>query len=238
MGAGFDCASSGEIRTVLDIGGICPDRIIFANPCKATSFIRSAARSGVLKMTFDNEDELRKIAGNYPNAQLILRILADDSKSICRFGIKFGASLDAVPHLLQTAKQLGLDVIGVSFHVGSGCYDPSVYADAIARAKDAFGMGVKAGYTFSFLDLGGGFEDTSFESAAGVIKGAIKRHFGNWRKKGLTVIAEPGRFYVANAFRLATNIIARRVPTPTVESVLSKTSDPEVMCTFAYTLVL
>ncbi|OAX41908.1 hypothetical protein K503DRAFT_431679 [Rhizopogon vinicolor AM-OR11-026] len=210
LGAGFDCASNGEISQVLGIGGVDPSRIIFANPCKATSFVRSAAKAGVNNMTFDNADELCKIARAHPEAKLIVRILADDSKSICRFGIKFGAPLEVVPSLLLKAKELGLDVIGVSFHVGSGCYDPTTYGDAIKRARDAFIMGAQAGYRFTLLDVGGGFEDARFEAAASVLTDAINHYFPD--RKGIRLIAEPGRFYVSRAFSLAANIIARRAP--------------------------
>ncbi|KAH7929223.1 hypothetical protein BV22DRAFT_1003119 [Leucogyrophana mollusca] len=212
LGTGFDCASNGEISHVLNIGGIDPSRIIFANPCKATSFVRSAAKAGVDKMTFDNADELYKIARAHPGAKLIVRILADDSKSICRFGIKFGAPLDVVPSLLAKARELKLDVIGVSFHVGSGCYDPSIYEDAVKRARTAFDMGTHAGYTFSLLDVGGGFEDGHFETAAGVLTNAINMYFPHRHREGIRIIAEPGRFYVSRAFSLAANIIARRAP--------------------------
>lgn len=232
MGAGFDCASNGEISQVLSIGGVDPSRIIFANPCKATSFVRSAARAGVNTMTFDNADELFKIARAHPGAKLIVRILADDSKSICRFGIKFGAPLEVVPSLLSKAKELGLDVIGVSFHVGSGCYDPTIYGDAIRRARDAFVMGSQVGYQFSLLDVGGGFEDARFEAAASVLADAINEYFPD--RKGIRLIAEPGRFYVSRAFSLAANIIARRAPM--VENCLEpldpkpSSDEPSVMC--------
>lgn len=39
LGANFDCASKSEIKKILDMG-VSPDRIIFANPCKQTSFIK------------------------------------------------------------------------------------------------------------------------------------------------------------------------------------------------------
>ncbi|KAF7972232.1 hypothetical protein HWV62_18638 [Athelia sp. TMB] len=208
LGAGFDCASAGEIHQVLDIGGIDPSRIIFANPCKASSFIRSAAKAGVDKMTFDNADELHKIARMHPKAKLVVRILADDSKSICRFGIKFGAPLEIVPSLLSVAKELSLDVTGVSFHVGSGCFDPSTYTDALRRARVAFDMGRDVGYEFSLLDIGGGFEDSNFENAAAVIRDAVDLYFPD--RRNIRMISEPGRFYVSRAFRLAANIIARR----------------------------
>ena len=137
LGTGFDCASIGEITRVLETG-VDPARVIFANPCKAASFVRSPARAGVHTMTFDNTDELYKIARVHAGAQLIVRILTDDSKSVCRLGLKFGAPLGTVPGLLAKARELRLDVIGVSFHVGSGCYDAAAFADAVMRARTAF----------------------------------------------------------------------------------------------------
>ena len=213
LGTGFDCASNNEIKQVLDVG-VSPDRVIFANPCKATSFIRSAARAGVHVMTFDNTDELHKVARAHPGAKLVVRILTDDSKSLCRLGLKFGAPLVTVPALLAKARELGLDVIGVSFHVGSGSYDSHAFADAVARARAAFDMGREAGYTFTLLDVGGGFEDATFEATAQVLRDALERHFParDRLRDGVRLIAEPGRYFVAKAFSLAANIIARRAP--------------------------
>ena len=210
LGTGFDCASNNEISQVLGIGTVDPSRIIFANPCKAVSFIRNAAKSGVNMMTFDNADELYKIARTHPNAKLIIRILTDDSKSLCRLGLKFGAPLVTVPHLLAKARELNLNVIGVSFHVGSGCYDATAFADAIMRARNVFDMGTAAGFSFTLLDVGGGFEDATFEANAAVLSAAIDRHFPE--RSSIKIIAEPGRFYVSKAFHLAAHIIARRGP--------------------------
>ncbi|KAJ7577639.1 ornithine decarboxylase [Mycena floridula] len=223
LGAGFDCASNGEISQVLNIGGISPGRIIFANPCKAVSFVRNAAKMGVDMMTFDNMDELYKISRAHPRAKLVIRILTDDTKSLCRLGLKFGAALVSVPSLLQKAKELDLDVIGVSFHVGSGCYDPGVYTDAIMRARQVFDMGQEAGYTFNLLDVGGGFEDTLFEAAARVLSDAIDRYFPD--RDHIRIIAEPGRFYVSKAFSLAANIIARRGALPEQDGVMYYIND-------------
>jgi ornithine decarboxylase len=167
-------------------------------------------KNGVYTMTFDNVDELYKVARISPAAKLVLRILTDDSKSLCRLGLKFGAPLITVPGLLAKAKDLGLDVIGISFHVGSGCYDPSAFADAVRWARSAFDMGFAAGYNFTVLDVGGGFEDTTFEATAGVLRDAINLYFPD--RARLRIIAEPGRFFVSRAFSLAANIIARRAP--------------------------
>ena len=227
---------------MLSIDGVDPSKIIFANPCKAVSFIRNAAKSGVNMMTFDNADELYKIARTHPQAKLVVRILTDDSKSLCRLGLKFGAPLVTVPALLAKAKELHLDVIGVSFHVGSGCYDATAFADAILRARNAFDMGTAAGYSFTLLDVGGGFEDATFETNAAVLSAAIDRHFPD--RSSIKIIAEPGRFYVSKAFHLAAHIIARRapldannnldacesLPSEDATSTSLNTSEPSVMC--------
>ncbi len=185
-------------------------------------------------MTFDNADELHKVARAHPRAKLIIRILADDSKSICAFGVKFGAPLANVPGLLAKARGLNLNVVGVSFHVGSGCYDPSAYTDAIMRARAVFDMGKEAGYTFNLLDVGGGFEDALFEQAARYLTEAIDQYFPD--RRDLKIIAEPGRFYVARAFSLATNVIARRAPFPVDGGAAAVGGDssqqPSVMCEF------
>lgn len=112
LGCGFDCASKQEIQQVLDIG-VDANRIIYANPCKQASFVRYAAQQNVSRMTFDNAEELYKIKKHYPDAELVLRILTDDSSSLCQLGLKFGAPLHTVQHLLQTAKDLDLNVVGV-----------------------------------------------------------------------------------------------------------------------------
>ncbi|GAB5031096.1 ornithine decarboxylase [Nannochloropsis oceanica] len=223
--AGFDCASKGEIETMLALG-VNPSNIIYANPCKPPEHVRYARDHGVHLMTFDNADELAKVKAINPNAKMVLRILTDDSKSVCRFGTKFGAHLPATLPLLQTARHLGMDVVGVSFHVGSGCQDPMAFDDAVRRAKRVFEEGARLGYHLTLLDVGGGFpgsekrhssEDpdihgkaegsVTFEEIAAVLGKAIQTHFPD---PAVRVIAEPGRFYVAPAFTLATTITSRR----------------------------
>jgi ornithine decarboxylase len=74
-------------------------------------------------------------------------------------------------------------------------------------------MGREAGYEFSMLDIGGGFEDATFDATALTISGAINTYFPDRKETGLRIIAEPGRYFVSKAFSLATNVIARRTPT-------------------------
>lgn len=48
-------------------------------------------------------------------------------------------------------------MIGISFHVGSGCQDPPVYAKAIQTSRKLFDYAEGVGYQFNLLDIGGGF---------------------------------------------------------------------------------
>lgn len=208
LGTGFDCASKAEIDQVLDIG-VDPERIIYAQPCKTNSYVRYVATRGVRQMTFDNTDELRKIARLFPDAELYLRILTDDSSSLCRLSQKFGASLDSTENLLAVARELRLNVVGVSFHVGSGASDPMAFLKAVQDAHVVFQQGAAYGFDMKNLDVGGGFcSDATFEDMAGVLRGALDEYFP--AHTGINIIAEPGRFYVSSAFTIACNIIARR----------------------------
>lgn len=154
LGLGFDCASQPEISAVLALPHRPdPSRIIYANPCKAASFVRNAAKNGVDYMTFDNGDELAKIKKYHPSAKMVLRILTDDSSSLCRLGLKFGAPLSEVRGLLKKAAELDINVVGVSFHCGSGCKDPSLFGDAIRRARWAFDVGAEEGFKFDLLGM-------------------------------------------------------------------------------------
>ena len=227
LGTGFDCASQAEIQQVLNVG-VDPSRIIFANPCKPVSFVRQAYKARVDIMTFDNSDELYKIARIHRAAHLVVRILIDDSRSLCQLGVKFGAPLTSVPGLLATAHELGLDVIGVSFHVGSGCYDANAFEDAVSRASQVFSMGIAAGYRFTLLDVGGGFESHTFEQSAAVLNRAIQTYFPRAKQQGVKIIAEPGRYFVSEAFQLAATVIARRANPSTSITVDGAVEDTEM----------
>lgn len=212
LGVNFDCASKGEIKQVLDLG-LSPERIIYANPCKQTSYIKYAAAKNVKLMTFDNEAELHKIKAHFPRAELVLRIRVDDSKSTMQLGTKFGASLDNVEHLLTVAKKLRTNVVGISFHVGSGCYSAQVFYDAVQTSKRAFEIAQTVGYDLHLLDVGGGFPGTqnsniSFKEIAKYINLGVAEFFPP--SSNVRVIAEPGRFFVASSFTVVCNVTSVR----------------------------
>ncbi|KAG6449354.1 hypothetical protein O3G_MSEX005992 [Manduca sexta] len=210
LGAGFDCASKAEIELITSMG-VPPERVIFANPAKMASHIRYASAVGVDLMTFDSETELIKIKHYMPHARLVIRIRCDAADAQCPLGIKFGC--DAVsegPRLLKLAAVLGLDVVGVSFHVGSGAGECAVYARAVALSRALFAAGAAAGHRMALLDVGGGFAGgtgSDLHEVAGVINSALEQHFPD---RSVRVIAEPGRYFAAAAYTLATMVHAKR----------------------------
>lgn len=193
--------------------GVDPSRMIYAQPCKTKSHLRYAAKQGLKQMTFDNGDELHKIKALCPAAELYLRIQTDDSASLCRLSLKFGASMDTTQELLELAYKLDLNVVGVAFHVGSGASDPQAFVKAVKDARHVFDQAAEIGYTMHTLDVGGGFCSENFEQMASVLSATLDDYFPPY----IRIIGEPGRYYVSAAFTIACHVIARRtVSDPTL----------------------
>lgn len=163
LGCNFDCASRAEIELVQSIAETLPEEIaapeiVYANPTKARGHVIDAVCRGVRMMTFDNVAEVRKCAAVSRKIQLVMRIITDDSGSQCRLSSKFGAPPQHWPALLAEAKRCGLEVVGVSFHVGSGCRDATRYEMALKDCKTLFEMAKRDyGFDMKILDIGGGF---------------------------------------------------------------------------------
>ncbi|XP_045332533.1 antizyme inhibitor 2 isoform X6 [Leopardus geoffroyi] len=210
LGLGFSCANKAEMELVQRIG-IPAGKIIYANPCKQIAQIKYAAKHGVRLLSFDNELELAKVVKSHPSAKMVLHIAAEDSPS--RLSFKFGASLKSCRHLLENAKRSHMEVVGVSFHVGTGCPDLQAYAQSIADARLVFEMGTELGHRMHILDLGGGFPGLEgakvrFEEICSVINSALDLYFPEGC--GVDILAELGRYYVTSAFTLAVSIIAKK----------------------------
>ena len=214
LGANFDCASENEMKTIIEITKD-PSRIIFANPCKMSSQIRYARANDVDLMTFDCEEELYKIKLYHPYAKLVLRLAVDDSKSKCQFNKKFGCKLEQVDELLKIAKTLKLEVVGFSFHVGSGCTSASNFYDAIKTCREATDIANEMNISISMIDIGGGFpgldRNIKFEDIATSINDGIRDFFGKeLENDSIKFISEPGRYFAEKTHTLVLNVIGKK----------------------------
>ncbi|XP_049290991.1 ornithine decarboxylase 1-like [Anopheles funestus] len=212
LGTGFDCASKGEMERMIGYG-VKPENIIFAQPAKSIPSLLYARSKQVSVMTFDGAVELEKIHQYYPEARLVLRMRHDSLQVRCSLGKKFGCDpIVEAPELLRYAATLRMNVIGISFHVGSDCDEHQVYYDAVKIAKDLFDYAKTLGYEFSLLDIGGGFpgdNNKPIDRYAKAVNVAIDHYFP--AELDIRIIAEPGRYYVASAVTLVSFVDSKRV---------------------------
>lgn len=214
LGCNFDCASKNELRNALSITNN-PDRIIFANPCKVSSHIIYARENNISKMTFDCLEELEKIHTIYPDAQIILRICVDDTNSKCKFNSKFGCPLCNIPSIFERIKSLQMNLVGFSFHVGSGCSDPRSFYNAIKDCAVIHKLSKDYGFNISLIDIGGGFpgvdKNIKFADICENINEAIADFFAyETANNTIKFIAEPGRYFTEATHTLVINVIAKK----------------------------
>ncbi|XP_053669924.1 ornithine decarboxylase-like [Anopheles nili] len=212
LGTGFDCASEAEMRAILALG-VAPERIIFAHPIKSVEALAFAQTHGIQRMTFDNECELEKVHRVFPEAQLILRIRHDSDRVLIALGKKFGCDARGDGRrLLAKAHQLGMTVIGVSFHVGCGSLDASCFYHAIESARGVFDYArTELGMELRLLDVGGGFpgdSDKPLDEYAQAVQRGLREFFPT---DTVDVVAEPGRFYVGSAVTLLSTVQGKKV---------------------------
>lgn len=204
MGGCFDCASPSEIKLVLSCG-IHPSRIIYANPCKKESDIAFAATAGITTTTFDSICELEKLHKIAPKMKLFFRIFASDPTAQCVLSNKYGAHEYEWEAILARAEELGMDICGVSFHVGSGARDATVYKSAVASCCKFKNVATNFGFKIETIDIGGGFTTKTLDAIANQVCEARTQYCDDL--KDVVFIAEPGRYFVETVATFYTKII-------------------------------
>jgi ornithine decarboxylase len=200
-GSSFDVASTAEIDICLSQGAD-PQMLSYGNTIKKAKDIRYAYQRGVRMFVFDCEDELHKLAENAPGAQVFCRLLASSAGAQWPLSRKFGCSPEMAVDLLALAPSLGLNPIGVSFHVGSQQLDPSRWEPSIAQAAQVFQALQKVGVELDFLDVGGGFPVGYLDPVLPIdhygqaIHESVSRHFEKAKPR---LAIEPGRYVAAEA---------------------------------------
>ncbi|XP_070500862.1 antizyme inhibitor 2-like [Chironomus tepperi] len=210
LGAGFDCASKKEFTQILNLG-VDPERIIYAHTAKQLSHLKAAADEGIQKMTFDCEEELQKIKKFHPYAKVVLRIRFDAKTSFVNLGPKFGCNpITEAPKLIQICKEMDMNLIGISFHVGTATTDYKVYGNALDAVRKLFDFAETLDMKLNFVDIGGGFMGDNpelFNKIALTINTAIDRNFPS---EDIEIISEPGRYFVDTAFSVAAQVILKK----------------------------
>lgn len=210
LGCGFDCASREEI-TMAKLNDVPNNKIIYANPCKKTESLAYARGGDVDLLTFDTGCELDKIKLFHPDAMCIIRIMVDDSGSECRFNCKFGCTPEVAKDLLDLAKRNHINVVGISWHVGSNCRVTGQFNKAFKSAREIFDYGVELGFNMNIVDIGGGFpganvsDAATFGQIAEEINEAMDEYFNDY--PDVKFMGEPGRFMCTTSHTLVNTII-------------------------------
>lgn len=216
LGSNFDTASIYEIRQCLELG-IAPERLSFGHTVKKETDIKEAFVSGVRYFAFDSLQELKKLARAAPHSAVFCRFLTPNDGADWPLSDKFGCMPNNVVELLCYAADLGLNPIGLSFHVGSQQRKTSTWEEALEKAGEIFDEAASRGIGLSFLNLGGGFPSQyrtpvcDLEDYTRVIKASLNNHFSSEKPR---VIVEPGRYISGNAGVIQSEVvlISRKSP--------------------------
>lgn len=207
LGSDFDVASEGEINQLHELG-IDGAKMVYANPFKLKAGLKACNVAGVNRFTFDSASELEKIASICPNGDVLLRLKIENTNAIVDLNKKFGASVASTFELFEKATNLGLNVIGLCFHVGSQALTSEPYINGLKRCREIFNQAQQKGYNLTALDIGGGYpvrtmsDDINISKMLTEINSAVEEFFPD-----IEVWSEPGRFLCATAVNLITRVI-------------------------------
>ena len=211
LGSNFDVCTNLEVDLVRELG-IEPNRLMHTHPVKKDHDIKHALTYGVNTFVFDTKDELQKFIPYKDQVELVVRLGFRSKDAIVDLSRKFGAQPETGISLIQEAERLGLNVRGISFHVGSQNLSPYIYTDAIRFCRDVFDACAAENIHLDTLDIGGGFpisytdHVTEIEEFCHPINEALNDMFSKER-----VICEPGRFIAGPSMQLVASVMGRAV---------------------------
>ncbi|MGI4837202.1 MAG: diaminopimelate decarboxylase [Janthinobacterium lividum] len=216
LGAGFDIVSGGELERVLAAGGKA-DKIVFSGVGKTREDMRRALEVGVHCFNIESTDELERLqvvaAELGKRAPISLRVNPDVDAGTHPYistGLKenkFGIAIADAEDVYIRASQLpNLDVIGVDCHIGSQLTSLPPFLDALDRLLGLIDRLGDCGIHLRHIDLGGGvgvrYRDEEPPLVGDYIKAVRERIAG----RDLALVFEPGRYIVANAGVLLTQV--------------------------------
>ncbi|MEK6215934.1 MAG: type III PLP-dependent enzyme, partial [Boseongicola sp.] len=201
----FDVASPHEMDAVRRL---MPGAVLhYNNPVRSEAEVAHAVALGVSSYSIDGQTELQKlIHGGVPrDAEISVRLHLPVKGAAYDFGAKFGADPEDATEILRAVAAAGF-VPSMTFHPGTQCSDSAAWVAYIAACAD---VARYAGVTLNRLNVGGGFaahrtgEAPDLEDIFLRIGRAVEEAFG---ENAPSLVCEPGRAMVADAFTLAARV--------------------------------
>lgn len=207
LGCNFDLATIGEVELVESLG-VTGDQCIHTHPIKKDKEIKRALAFGCNRFVIDNIEELKKFIPYAGQAELIIRVSFRSKQAVVDLSRKFGCALEELPLLVDMAQHHGIEVIGLSFHVGSQSLSPMTQANAIRASVAA--IKVMNSVKWKFLDIGGSFPVSYQETVLPIddfcapLMEALSE-----LPEGIEVYAEPGRFISAPSMIEVVSVVGK-----------------------------
>jgi diaminopimelate decarboxylase len=202
-GIGADVSTLGELA-IANAAGIPGERMLFHGNNKSDEELRAAAEAGVT-VVLDAPDEPERAAAAGVRRVLVrltpgVEAVTHESIQTAHDSSKFGLAPDAALAVIRASRDLGLDVAGVHFHLGSQLAQVDESLIAVDRLA-AFCERAQAelGWSPEILDVGGGLgirytRDEHVPEIAEFVAPIVARLPG-----GVPVVLEPGRSLVGRA---------------------------------------
>ena len=165
-GSGVDVVSGGEAGKAME-AGFKPQKIIFSGVGKSAWELEEAIEKDFFQINVESLEELKRLSeiGVKKNktCKIGLRINPNvdfSSHPYIKTGLsghKFGFEEEELPELLQFIRsQKGIQLQGLSMHLGSQIFDPSPLFQAINHLKGIYESLKGKSYPLKVLDIGGG----------------------------------------------------------------------------------
>ncbi len=208
----FDVASIVETRLVVE--RFPHARLSYMHPVKSRDAIAQAYFGcGVRDFALDSVDELTKIAAATDGARdltLLIRLAVPNDHAEFDLSAKFGIAPAEAGDLLIQARTIATKV-GVSFHVGSQCMNPSSFGIALDRVGDVIRS---SGVMLDIVDVGGGFPSLYRDMTPPPLDAYMREITTALERLPIgaacEVWAEPGRALVAEAASTLVRVDHRR----------------------------
>jgi len=203
-GCGFEANNRAELEKVLALG-VSADRVINSSPIASAADVQAMYAKGVRHFVFDTRNQVENLKINAPECRAFLRIYTSNEGSRFDLSKRFGVRMEDAPCLLTHAYEMGLKVLGLTFHVGSQCSSPDNWCTGLRDCGKLF----RRFPDLRIVNLGGGYPVNydgavpSIGSITQVIQDACKAYF----ESPPTLIAEPGRYLTADCALTGVSVI-------------------------------
>lgn len=207
-GGGFDVASSAEVDLLQQLGAPM-EKCIHTHPVKKPADIDHAYAAGIRTFVVENPCEIEKFTGRPADIELLVRLAFRNPTAKSDLSSKFGVAPGEAELLVKHVLTTGVQFAGFSFHVGSQTATAKPYRTALRNTLELIGdieetLGVRS----RIIDIGGGFPVSYRDDAPGI--DTITKVINDvlvCRRADFTLLAEPGRFLVADCMTLATSVV-------------------------------